>query len=238
MKTKIGGILIVVIVALGFGSPVYAQESQGELTQEQRQALTQIAEELEQIEQELHLLSLAVAKLVLEEQAAELQRQIALAQAMPPVVQPTPPVARPQVQPPAVVQEGIEEEEETAISTQEEPVESPGEVAVEETPETNQFGLSEEEEGVEEEEDRGFLAAFGPLGNLGTPELAVLAILAILVVFMVIRRLRGRGAERPPTPLQPRPTQQPQVFQSTPIEPQQSTTDKSREEFKQQVAWK
>ncbi|MEK7542589.1 MAG: hypothetical protein AAB524_02720 [Patescibacteria group bacterium] len=232
-------LLVFAIVTGMLGGLVYAQEvepvqptrTQDELTKEERQViLAQIIQELEEIELELLRLSLAVAKLALEEQAAALQQQIAAAQAAPPVLSQSIPSSESLMDKDEVVQEdtGIALDEPKGEENQEDIF---AQINVEEEESTDK------EQGDEEgKADRGFFAALNPFRNLGTPELAVLAILGILILFFTIRRLRGRMGKKE-NALQPRPVQQPQVFQSS-SQATQNKIDESREELTKRVAWK
>lgn len=170
------------------------QATARELTDEQKQAIAEIVKKLEEVESELMRLSLAVTKLALEEQVLALEQQIAVARA----------------ESPASVSQG--EEQKDLLASQEEPIQSLTEEGVESVEggeedifaridiQNEQGNKARDEEEADEKEDRGFLAALGPFGNLGKPELAVLAILVILALFILVRRLRGQKQSHSPVP--------------------------------------
>lgn len=246
LKQYIVGVALCFLIGSGILTGItYAQGAEpsqpaaaiDKLTEEEKQAiLAEITRQLKEIELEALRLSLAVAKLALEEQLVALQQQLAVAQASPPPAVSSEPPGKEVVQVEEVVQEGVTKEEDKEVA-----VVPPPQLA--ETELTREEGKVQEEKEKEdadkEEEKGGFLAALGPFGNLGTPELAVLVILAVMILFVVVRRLR-RGGERKTSIIQPKPTMpQTQTLQSTPQNAgAQNALDESRSEFKEQIVWK
>lgn len=164
--------------------------------------LAQIAVQLEQIEQEVNRLTLLVTKIALEKQAADLEMQLAVLMPQEESVA----VAPVAIQKPPAASQGLSPSK--TMASQE-----------------NMFAQPEKND----KKASGFAAALGPLGNLGTPELAALIILAILAVFILVRRLR----ERKQSSL-PQTSQSPQ-FSS---QPKQDLLDEGRQELSEKVAWK
>lgn len=216
---------------LTFGTSVYAAEqeeapspvvSSAELTEEERQIiLNQISQKLEEVERELIRLSLLVTKLALEEQALALEQQLLIAQTK--LVEPaeSPEASEPDDQAVAI--------EET--QGPQEPFNFLGDGSEEDVFSAIAFE-QEEGQGEEEEEKKGFLAALGSFGNLGTPELAVLIFLVVLILFTVVRRARGRKQSPPKNismqaPQQPRPSSQVQG----------DAIQEGKEELKERIVW-
>lgn len=212
----------VVVGQVGGGQENGAMMQTAELTEEERLALlADIAWQLEEAEQELLRLSLILAKMALEEQVLALEQQL---------------------------------QEQLAVEAQEVSVENPPLAGAEELVQGSESDLKEEsvsvvafeqEEGPpvdgeeESEDERGFLAALGPLGNLGTPELSALGILVFLAAFILIRRVRARkersGFVKSAPPAVPQvPSSQPSVQQP---QSQQGTLQERREDLKDRVAW-
>ncbi|MBI2098286.1 MAG: hypothetical protein HYT49_01320 [Candidatus Wildermuthbacteria bacterium] len=218
---------------------VEAAGGEDELTAEERQAmLAEITTQLEEVEREALRLSLLVMRLELEEQALALEQQLqqALTQGGTGVAaaMPVPGSNVPEM----VVEETAVAEEAGPAQFSEVPAEQ-ADLGVEES--VNAFAAEEEvsadanalagRQGEEEEEGKGFLAGFGPLSNLGAPEVAALAILVFLVAFTLLRRLRRGRTVRPSSPQNILP-----ASQHLPQSPQ-GMLQEGREDLKEKIAW-
>jgi len=218
---------------------VTPEERQARLDSEARQAmLAEIATQLEEAKQEALRLSLLVMKLELEQQALALEQQLqqVLTQGGTgiAITMPVPGSNAPEM----VVEEPAAGGQASPAQFSEAPA-GPADLGVEE--DVNVF-VSEEgvpadanalagRQSEEEEEGRGFFARFGPLGNIGAPELAALAILIFLVAFTLMRRLRRARTVRSSS-VQSAPLSSQPLPQS-----QQGMLQEGREDLKEKIAW-
>ena len=224
------------VVSQVWGDQEGAVMQVAELTEEERQTLlAEISRQLEELEQELFRISLALIKIELEQQALALEQELQqrLAQREVDASMPVPGASVPEM---------IVEEPAESLAAQDTQASLPPATTSSDVGGGGEEGILalEEEAGVaEEDEQEGFLAALGPLGNLGTPELSALGILAFLAAFILIRSVRTRKAHSgfvrsaSPVALQvpsPQPSnQQPQS--------QQGTLQERKEDLKERVAW-
>ena len=218
---------IVVPASVLADEEVVTDRTINELSEEEQVLLAEISQQLGRVEQELLRLSLVLAKRALEEKTLALEQQlqarlvagasgVAADEGLAAVEESTQSVATSET----LAGEELEEESGVAAVT-----------------------IEDEEEAVGEEEnedERGFLAAFGPFGNLGTPELAALGILAFLVIFILIRRVRSRkeapsGFARGSTPATPQISPLPTSVQQPPSP--QGMLQEGKEDLKERVAW-
>ncbi|OHA74192.1 MAG: hypothetical protein A2940_01970 [Candidatus Wildermuthbacteria bacterium RIFCSPLOWO2_01_FULL_48_29] len=218
-----------VVEPAGGEDELTAEERQVRLDSEARQAmLAGIATQLAEVEREALRLSLLVMRLELEEQALALEQQLqqALAQGGADVATAMP---VPGSNVPEMVVEETAVAEEAGLSQFGEAPAEQADLGVEES--VNAFASEEEVQG-EEEEGKGFLAGFGPLSNLGAPELAALAILVFLVAFTLLRRLRRGRKVRPSSMQSVLPSAQQPLAQSP-----QGILQEGREDLKEKIAW-
>lgn len=226
-----------------FASPVLAQEEMNmeegsvevtveSISPDQQQAeLQRIAQELDEIENEVNTLSLAVNKVVLEKQALALEEQVQER-----IAAMTQPESTSEGTRTTEAQEGSETAiaEETEGQEQQPAPSAP--VANQEEDDVFRNLSIDSEEGTssapvlsaenEDDETSGFLAALGPIGNLGTPEIVTLLILAVLAIFVIARRVAVRGGRKAKD----------RAKAASPAS--QQVLNEQREDLQERVAWK